>query len=269
MKVCVLGLGVVGDPTADHIAKRGSSVIGYDLDENKVDKISSYKSVSKWSEVPKCDVYIICVNTGWKDGKPDMSNIFDVCHKISAKHENHLENILIIIESTVSLGTCQELSKILNGAYLVHVPHRYWSGDPKNYGVKQKRVIGGLNDESLEKGLKFYEDLDIPLHVVPSIEIAEIIKITENAYRFVQIAFAEEVKQICDNLDIPFEKVREGANTKWNIELLEARNGIGSHCLPKDIKYLSYLGNASLLKGAIETDEKYKKELARRSQGNN
>jgi len=258
--VCVVGLGIVGHPTTRYIANHDFSVIGYDIDEEKVDKISSYKAVSKWSEVPKCDAYIVCVSTSWRDGKPDMSNVFDVCHQISKKHKNQLKNILISIESTVSVGTCQKLSNILGEAYLVHVPHRYWVGDPKNYGVKQKRVIGGLNNESLKEGIKFYEDLNIPLHIVHSIEVAEMTKIVENAYRFVQIAFAEELKLICDKIGIPFEKVRESANTKWNIKLLEARKGIGKECLPKDTKYLDFLGDTSLLRGAIKADEKYKNE---------
>lgn len=261
--VCIIGLGTVGHPTACYIANRGFSVIGYDIDKKKIDKISSYKAVSKWSEVPKCDIYIVCVNTGLKEGKPDISNIFDVCHKISEKHENQLKKILISIESTLAVGTCRKLSNILGEAYLVHVPHRYWAGDPNNYGVRQKRIIGGINDESLKMGIKFYKDLAIPLHIAPSAEVAEITKLTENAYRFTQIAFVEELKLICDKLGVPFEKVRESTNTKWNIKLLEARNGISGGCLPKDIRYLGSLGDTPLLRGAIKADEKYKNELSR------
>jgi len=75
-------------------------------------------------------------------------------------------------------------------------------------------VIGGIDDESLKAGMEFYKGLDMPLHATPSIEVAEITKITENAYRFAQIAFVEELKLICDKIGLPFEKVRESANTK-------------------------------------------------------
>jgi nucleotide sugar dehydrogenase len=260
-KVCVAGLGVVGYPTALYVSNHGFSVYGYDIDEKKVKEIKShtpFKVVSEWSEIPNVQIYVVCVSTGWKDDKPDMSAIFDVCSKISKKGGNPL----VCIESTVSVGTCRKLAELFdNEVHLVHVPHRYWSGNPEEYGVKQKRVIGALDKASLDRGMEFYKKLEIPLHPVSSLEIAEVIKITENAYRFVQIAFVEELKLLCEKNNIPFEEVREGANTKWNIELLEARNGIGGECLPKDIRYLSSLGENFLLTAAIKADKSYKEYL--------
>ncbi len=88
-------------------------------------------------------------------------------------------------------------------------------------------------------------------------------KIAENAYRFVQIAFAEELKIICDKCEIPFEELRESCNTKWNIEILEARDGIGGHCLPKDVRYLWNILKSPLLSGAIRADEIYRKTKER------
>jgi len=260
-KVCVAGLGTVGYPTALYISNYGFSVCGYDIDENKVKEIKSnapFKVVSKWSEVPNSQIYVVCVSTGWRENKPDMSAVFDICNKISRKKEKPL----VCIESTVSVGTCRKLAELFdNNVYLVCVPHRYWSGDPEKYGVRQLRVIGALNKVSLNKGIKFYKKLEIPLHPVSSLEIAETIKITENAFRFVQIAFVEELKLLCEKKNIPFEEVREGVNTKWNVELLEARNGIGGECLPKDIRYLSHLGENCLLTAAIKADKLYKEYL--------
>jgi UDP-N-acetyl-D-mannosaminuronate dehydrogenase len=65
------------------------------------------------------------------------------------------------------------------------------------------------------------------------------------------------LKLLCEENNIPFEQVRKGANTKWNINLLEACEGIGGDCLPKDIKYLASLGESPLLKGAVKTDKQY------------
>ncbi|RLE46879.1 MAG: hypothetical protein DRJ31_09550 [Candidatus Methanomethylicota archaeon] len=131
---------------------------------------------------------------------------------------------------------------------------------PIRHGVKQLRVIGGVDTESLNLGLKFYEEiLEIPLHKVSCVEIAEMCKIAENAYRYVQIAFAEELRMICEDLKINFEEVRLACNTKWNIEIPEARNGIGGHCLPKDIRYLASLSRHNfLLKAALEVDRQYR-----------
>jgi saccharopine dehydrogenase-like NADP-dependent oxidoreductase len=81
-KVCVIGLGNVGLPTAPHINNHGFSTYGYDIDEQKLRKISQFSVLSKWSQVPKGQIYVICVFAGLKDGKPDTSNLFDVCNKI-------------------------------------------------------------------------------------------------------------------------------------------------------------------------------------------
>jgi UDP-N-acetyl-D-mannosaminuronic acid dehydrogenase len=173
---------------------------------------------------------------------------------------------LVSIESTIVPGTSRKIyENIFNKSInLVHVPHRYWAGDPVKHGVRQLRVIGAVNQGSLEVGIKFYRDmLDIPLHVCSSIEVAEMCKIAENAYRYVQIAFAEELRMICETLGLSFNEVREACNTKWNVEILEARDGIGGHCLPKDIRYLSSLTiHNTLLKGAIKADEEYRKWLS-------
>jgi len=186
-----------------------------------------------------------------------MSSIYDVCSKIAEIEKPSL----VSIESTVMPGTCRKIhNEIFKGKVnLVHVPHRYWAEAPNRYGVRQARVIGGVDEKSLKIGLRFYKKkLQIPLHVVSSIEVAEICKIAENAYRYVQIAFAEELKMICDKLGPDFDEVRRACNTKWNIEILEARDGIKGHCLPKDVKYLASLTKFNyLLNGAISTDKLY------------
>jgi UDP-N-acetyl-D-mannosaminuronic acid dehydrogenase len=143
------------------------------------------------------------------------------------------------------------------------VPHRYWAEEPDEHGVKQSRVIGGVDSESLKAGLEFYRDvLEVPLHVVSSVEVAEMSKIAEQAYRYVQIAFAEELRMICEESGLDFAEVRDACNTKWNIEILEARDGIAGHCLPKDIRYLASLTSFNtLMKGALAVDEQYRKWL--------
>jgi len=252
VKVCVIGLGTVGYPTANYISNHGFSLCGYDIDRQKTMKIKSH-AFSEWSKVPNCEIYVVCVSTGWKDGKPDMSNVFDACRNISRRGKNPL----VCIESTVSGGTCRKLTELFDDVSLVYVPHRYWSGDPENHGVKQIRVIGALDQASLVKAKEFYGALEVPLYPVSSLEVAEMIKIAENAYRFTQIAFVEQLKLLCEENNIPFEEVRKGANTKWNVNLLEAREGIRGDCLPKDIKYLACLGEAPLLKGTVKADKQY------------
>jgi nucleotide sugar dehydrogenase len=229
MKVCVLGLGEVGLPTAKYILSRGFEVYGYDVSSTAIERAKGegvLEATEIWDEVPPTDVYVICVSTLLKGDAPDLSPVFDVCEKISKKASSHS---LISIESTIVPGTSRKIFENIfkQNVNLVHVPHRYWAGDPVKHGVKQLRVIGAVNQESLEVGIKFYRDvLEVPLHVCSSIEIAEMCKIAENAYRYVQIAFAEELKMICETLGLGFNEVREACNTKWNVEILEAREGI-------------------------------------------
>lgn len=266
MKVCVLGLGKVGLPTAKYILSKGFKVYGYDISSTAIKSAKGERMLEAtgiWDEVPPVDVYVVCVSTLLKGDAPDLSPIFDACEKISQKANSHS---LVSIESTIIPGTSRKIyENIFNKSInLVHVPHRYWAGDPIKHGVNQLRVIGAVNQESLGAGIKFYRDvLKIPLHVCSSVEIAEMCKIAENAYRYVQIAFAEELRIICETLGLSFNEVREACNTKWNVEILKAKEGIGGHCLPKDIRYLSSLTiRNTLLKGAIKADEEYEKWLS-------
>jgi UDP-N-acetyl-D-mannosaminuronate dehydrogenase len=162
-RVCVIGLGVVGYPTAEYISKQGFQVFGYDILRKKA---SQFCMTTRFDEVPKdTEVFVVTVSTGMKRGKPDLANLYNVCEKISSVNPNSL----VCIESTVPVGTCREISRKFGLPNFVHVPHRYWTQNPKEFGVRQTRVFGAVNDRSLVKGLKFYQQLDVPLFVVPEI----------------------------------------------------------------------------------------------------
>jgi len=253
-KVCVVGLGVIGIPTALHISNF-YDVEGYDISQKATEKANASGLNSTYEKLPFADLYILAVTTSMNRDTPDMSNIYDVCGKISQINPE----ALICIESTIAMGTCRKVSEKFSLKNIVHCPHRYWPGDIINYGVVQTRVFGAMNDGSHKRGKAFYESQKIPIIEVSSIELAEMSKIAENAYRFVEIAFAEELKMICDSHGLPFEELRKSCNTKWNIEILEARDGIGGHCLPKDVRYLWTLLKSPLLSGAIDADKLYKK----------
>jgi len=273
-KVIVLGVGVIGLSVANYLAQfKQYDVHGFDVSSNAVQdaRLQGIKSTSIWEELPVADVYIICVSTGLKGKHPDMSQIFDAGENIK-RHLGGNNNPLISVESTVVPGTCRRLYEGLNkAANLVHVPHRYWLVDSVNYGVKQKRILGAIDQISQIKGVDFYSSMDVPVDVVTRIEIAEMTKIVENAYRFVEIAFAEELSMLCKEYKIDFEELRKTCNTlirksdkeDWRVQILEARNGIGGHCLPKDIRYLlSLVHDSKLIKGAIAADKSYKRNLS-------
>jgi UDP-N-acetyl-D-mannosaminuronic acid dehydrogenase len=100
------------------------------------------------------------------------------------------------------------------------------------------------------------------MHPVSDIEIAELAKIVENADRYLQIAFAEDLYLYCQANNISFPELRDAINTKWNVHILEPREGIGGHCLPKDTKMFlqsSKSIKSKILQAAIEVDQDYRR----------
>jgi UDP-N-acetyl-D-mannosaminuronic acid dehydrogenase len=105
-------------------------------------------------------------------------------------------------------------------------------------------------------------NLGIPMHPVPEVEIAELTKIVENAHRYLQIAFAEDLYLYCQANNINFAELRDSLNTKWNVNILEPREGIGGHCLPKDTKMFlnsSKTMTSKIIEAALQADEEYRK----------
>jgi UDP-N-acetyl-D-mannosaminuronic acid dehydrogenase len=256
-KICVVGLGTVGYPAANYIKEKGFQVWGYDI---RFVDAKNFIFTNEWESVPKdIAAYIICTSTGLDSyKKADLSSIHDVCAKISKSNPN----ALVSIESTIPVGTCRAIAERFGLRNIAHCPHRYWGGDTKKHGVHQLRVLGAINTEALENAKEFYRNLKIPVHIVSRVEVAELSKVAENTYRFVHIAFAEESKMLCDYLGLDFEEVRKACNTKWNIEILEARDGVGGECLPKDTQYFRLSAkNSPLVDGAIRTDRLYKTQI--------
>ena len=257
MKVCVMGLGEVGLPTAIYNQQKGLTVYGYDIDDSKTTLAKSKglsNATTKWDEIPhgEIDVYVVCVPT------------FSVINAVANIPRD--TTALITIESTVVPGTCRKIAEKYR--YVAHCPHRYWKGDPKRRGVRQLRVFAASNSEAKTFGVDYYVNiLDIPLHIVSSLEVAELSKLVENAWRYVSIAFSEEVRMICESkFGVSFEEVRWAVNTKyapdWCAKLLEARDGIGGHCLPKDTAILSaFSTDHGILKAAMRIDKEYRKWL--------
>jgi nucleotide sugar dehydrogenase len=266
MQICVLGLGEIGLSTAKYCRDKGLKVFGYDISKDAAKRANQQGIYAffEWQKVPEVDVYLICVSTWNANKQHDLSPVFDISKKISSRTN---KESLVSIESTIVPGVSRKIYNLIfhGNVKLVHVPHRYWAEDAVSHGVRQRRVIGAVNQDSLESGEKFYGDLlDIPLHKVSSIEESEMCKISENAYRYIQIAFAEELKMICEDLALNFKEVREACNTKWNTEILEAREGIQGKCLPTDRHSLASLSKRNtLLEASKKVDEQYREWLRR------
>jgi nucleotide sugar dehydrogenase len=248
-----MGIGNIGLPVAKYVRKHFPSTVGYDINGDAVMRALN-NGVKASMTAEYADVYVVCVNTYYQNGMPDMTPIDSCCRKISRLNAN----ALVCFESTLAVGTARGMALEHGLRNIAVCPHRWWEEDQKNHGVKQLRVLGALDSESMEKARAFYNKLRIPVHPVSSLEIAEATKIAENAHRYVEIAFVEELKLIAAANGINFEEWRKAINTKWNVNLLEAREGIGKECLPKDIALLASLTpDAGLLLGAIRTNDSY------------
>src|ERR671921_2037600 len=131
------------------------------------------------------------------------------------------------------------------------------SSNPAAAAVGSAAGAGDTTNGSTNK-----TSLGIPMHPVAEIEIAELTKIIENAHRYLQIAFAEDLYLYCQANNINFAELRDSLNTKWNVNILEPREGIGGHCLPKDTKMFlnsSKSIKSKILEAAIEADNDYRR----------
>ena len=287
-KVLVIGLGQLGLPVAKYVKQRGFETFGYDMNSEKMKQAEKNFGVKSIEQFDDIDVFILCVSTHDPDDEytPYVDGLFELARKISKDAKN---GSLVSIEVTVPKGTSKKIFEILNHRlHVAHVPHRWYALEEDVHGVNQVRVIGGVSDCCLKTALQFYDrnnialefndntnnentsgsaqttavDLGIPLHPVSEIEIAELTKIIENADRYLQIAFSEDLYLYCQANNVNFGELRDSLNTKWNVKILEPRDGVGGHCLPKDTKMFlqsSKSIKSKILMSAMEVDKEYRR----------
>ena len=276
-KVLVIGLGQLGLPVAKYVKERGFETFGYDINRVKVENAEKKYGIKSIECFDDIDVFILCISTHDPDDEytPFVDGLFSVAHKISREAKN---GSLVSIESTVPKGTSKKIFEMLNHRlHVAHAPHRWYALEEDLHGVNQVRVVGGVSDCCLKTALQFYDSgnevlefnnnntqtnkkngLGIPMHPVSEIEIAELTKIVENADRYMQIAFSEDLYLYCQANNVNFGELRDALNTKWNVKILEPRDGVGGHCLPKDTKMFlqsSKSIKSKILMAAMEVDQ--------------
>jgi nucleotide sugar dehydrogenase len=286
-KILIIGLGQLGLPVAKYIKQRGGfDVYGYDISSKAMDRAQTTAGIKKATNFSDFDVYILCISTHKPEDmfSPQIEGLLSIIDKISKEAKN---GALVSIESTIPKGTSKKVFEMLNHKlHVAHAPHRWYALEEQEHGVNQVRVIGGVCDCCLKIAMYFYDgrsenmnnssssssfsneekskakSLGIPMHPVSDIEIAELAKIIENADRYLQIAFAEDLYIYCQANNISFPELRDAVNTKWNVHILEPREGIGGHCLPKDTKMFlqsSKSIKSKILQAAIEVDQDYRR----------
>jgi len=251
LKISIIGLGYVGFPLLELFHKKGFNVNGFDLDKKKVDiatKKRGYNASNKPTNALKnCDCFIICVPTPVdKNHKPDLSFVKDACKSII---KNLRKNNLVILESTVSPGTTEEVLiptleksglKAGKDFFVAHCPERIDPGNKKWKVQNIPRVIGGINQTSTELTYKLYNRiLDAEITKLSSLKNAEATKIVENTFRDINIAFVNELAKSFDKIGIDIKEVINAASTKpFGFMAHYPGCGVGGHCIAVDPYYL-------------------------------
>ena len=252
-RIVIVGLGEIGTHTLKELLKKDNlfDIIAVDNDKSKFDRNLPVKYSTSLG-IP-ADIFVVAVYSS--------EDVLNVANKI-----NYSNHPLVLIESTINPEICSKIEKQIvtsNKSYMAYFPQRYNKGDKKHQIFNQKRVIGPVNEKSKKMALNFLSNFMRPDDIIiTSSQTAALSKIVENSHRFVEIALAEEIALYCKENNIAFEELRRCVNSKWNMDMKEARQGIYGKCLSKDIRILNTIFNRNLLlASAIKADKKYKNKF--------
>ncbi len=269
--ISVIGLGYIGLPTAAMFASHKKKVIGVDVNQHAIDTINrgeihivephldiivntavneGYLTATLIPE--PADAFLIAVPTPFKDNdsevpEPDLKYIESATKAIAPVLK---KGDLVILESTSPVGTTEQMSEWLAeirkdlsfpqsvGSFadvnVAHCPERVLPGHVVRELVENDRVIGGMSEKCSERAIELYKTFVQGECVVTNARTAEMAKLTENSCRDVQIAFANELSIICDNLDINVWELIDLANRHPRINILKPGPGVGGHCIAVD-----------------------------------
>ncbi len=259
-KICVIGLGYIGLPTASLLATKGFNVTGVDVSQKVVDTINRGEihivepdldilvksavnsgNLSASLEPVEADIFILAVPTPFKEKKqPDLSYIEDATKSITPYIK---KGNLIILESTSPIGTTEEVVatqlrqaglNVGTDVLVAHCPERVLPGRILVELIENDRVVGGVNEESTQAAVAFYETFVRGDVLATTAKTAEMVKLTENSFRDVNIAFANEISMIAESEGINTWEVVELANRHPRVNILQPGPGVGGHCIAVD-----------------------------------
>jgi nucleotide sugar dehydrogenase len=267
-KICIVGLGYAGLPTAVAFCEKGFDVVGADVDQQKVDMINQGRSpirdlilderlgelegklkattdVSK--AVSECDAISIVVPTPVNEAKePDLKHVISASESVS---KGLREGQLVILESTTYPGTTEDVVqpileqsglKTPHDFGLGYCPERFNPADPEHPMERMVR-IGSANSPEWSDSLKLlFNSIVKEVVLVRNIKTAEAAKVVENAQRDLNIGFVNELALIFERMGVDVIDVIEAASTKWNFVKMYPGPGVGGHCLPVDPYYLTH-----------------------------
>lgn len=277
VNIGVIGLGQVGLPTALSFCDVGFSVIGNDLNQSLLQKLSQGESpfeehgldnllkscieskkftieTNFEKTINDSNIVIVCVPTPLGDGiKPDLSALENVCNSL---FNLQLNEKLIIIESSIPPGTMETIvlpiiKKINKDCMIAFVPERLSPGQAFSEIRTTTRIIGYTDKISGELTQLLYGQLVTAEIFLTNVKVAEISKLVENTYRDVNVALANEISFICEKYGIDFLELQKVCNSHPRVNLLDAGPGVGGPCLPKDPYLLLNPSDSNIISSTI------------------
>lgn len=293
-KVCVLGLGYIGLPTASVLAANGFEVVGVDVSQRVVDTVNAGNihieepglhtvvraaigsgNLRAAREPESADVFIIAVPTPLTADKcADMSYVTRAAESVVPLLKR---GALVILESTSPPGTCRDLLKPIieksglqvgPDVQLAHCPERVLPGKILMELIHNDRVIGGYDRVAAEKARDIYARFVEGEIFLTDVTSAEMVKILENTYRDVNIALANEVALLCEQLGIDFWDCARLANRHPRVEVHRAGPGVGGHCISVDPWFLveKFPREAALIRHSRERNDDMPRHVVARVQ---
>lgn len=260
-KVCVVGLGYIGLPTAALLASNGFDVVGVDLNTHAVDTINqglihivepdldafvrsavAAKRLTAYTTPQAGDVYMICVPTPFHEGdvipQPNIDYVIAATRSIA----NFIKpGDLVILESTSPVGTTEKMEAELRDAgvdvsqiHMAYCPERVLPGKIMTELVENDRVVGGLTPAATKAVSTFYKTFVRGSVLETDAKTAEMCKLTENSFRDVNIAFANELSMLCAKSGINVWNLIALANRHPRVNILQPGAGVGGHCIAVD-----------------------------------
>ncbi len=269
--VSVLGLGYIGLPTAALIARSGNKVTGVDVSQHVVDTINNGKvhieevdldglvqgvvargALAASTEVAPANVFVIAVPTPHdEEHRPDIGHVLSAARAIAPKLQ---PSNLVILESTSPVGTTEKVAALLaelrpdlkvpgacSGAadiFVAYCPERVLPGRILVELVDNDRCIGGITPRCARRAMTFYRQFVRGACVTTSARAAEMVKLVENSYRDVNIAFANELSMMAEHMGVDVWEVIRLANRHPRVNILQPGPGVGGHCIAVDPWFL-------------------------------
>ena len=263
IKICVIGLGYIGLPTAAVLGSRGYKIHGVEINPKAVETINSGKAhivepdldilvrgvvstgnLKAHTEPTEADIFMICVPTPLTNSnKPKLDYVRSATKSIASFLKS---GDLVILESTSPPGTTEMIEQIVleetefqkGDILFAHAPERVLPGKILREVVENDRIIGGIDDASTEKAAEFYGSFVTGKLLKTTCRTAETAKLVENAFRDTNIAFANELSLLSDKLNLDVWELIRLANHHPRVNILNPGPGVGGHCIAVDPWFL-------------------------------